>query len=190
MIKTNGRKVDNAAQKSKQVLRLYFLQKYHTDDSRVFDCCQGSGLVWSEVRKQFAVSSYWGVDLKSKSGRISIDSVKVVKQGVKANVIDVDTYGEPWTHWMELLPHIKEPTTVFLTCGKISISTMSHRVINCVFGKSLRMPPTLTGSLWDYANKVLLSLPLSYGLEIVECMEAVSNNQTRYIGIHIQPRGE
>jgi hypothetical protein len=183
---TNTR-TDNANSSGKKALRMHFLRRYHEGNARVFDCCQGSGLVWGAVRKEFEVQTYFGVDIKAKSGRIAIDSVKIVSQGVNANVIDVDTYGEPWTHWLELLPHVKEPTTVFLTCGKIKIAGMSKRASTYVFGKSLRMPPLLFGKLWDYATAFLLSAPTRMGLEIVETIEAVSKNDTRYIGMHIKP---
>lgn len=189
-MKMTGKRTDNASQTSKLALRLHFLRRYHTTDSRVFDCCQGAGLIWKGVRAEFPVTSYFGVDLKAKPGRIVIDSVKVLKQGVSANVIDVDTYGEPWTHWLELLPHVKEPTSVFLTCGSINPLSMSHVASNYVFGGKLKMPPTLFGKLWGYANQCLLTAPTRFGLDIVECVEAVSKNKTRYIGMHIVPKAD
>lgn len=187
LVSKNSKKTDNASHSGKMSLRLHFLRKYHEDNARVFDCCQGAGLVWLSVRKEFQVKSYFGVDLKAKSGRIAIDSIKVLQQGVDANVIDVDTYGEPWTHWLELLKHIKEPTTVYLTMGSVSKLAMSHVASKYVFGKTLKMPPTLFAKLWDYANQVLLTAPENFGLEIVECQEALSKSNTRYVGMHVRP---
>jgi hypothetical protein len=184
---TSSRMTDNKNMAQKTAVRLHFLRRYHTGDARVFDCCQGSGLIWKAIRKEFEVSRYWGVDLKTRPGGLKMDSVKVLSQGVKDNVIDVDTYGEPWAHWLELLPRVKEPTTVFLTWTSMCSLNMSDVAKKFVFGGQLRMPPTLFGRLWDYANQSLLAAPIQFGLRVIECQESVNDTSTRYIGIHLRP---
>src|SRR5262245_28997543 len=96
------------------------LRTYHEGDAlHVFDACQGSGVLWSHLRREFVVASYWGVDQKAKAGRLKIDSVRLLEAGlIGQNVIDVDTYGAPWKHWEALLPFVQRPTTVFLTIGR------------------------------------------------------------------------
>lgn len=181
------KQTDNADKEGKLALRLCFLREHHIDDARVFDCCQGSGLVWKAVRKKFTVKSYWGVDKKTKSGRVTIDSVRILNAGVSENVIDVDTYGEPWEHWLALLPHVKIPTTVFMTIGSVNPLSMSNVVKKVVFGRSLKMPPTLYAKLWDYAIETLLNAPHTHGLRVVDAREVESTNKTRHVGIHIVP---
>jgi hypothetical protein len=140
--------VDNDNAKSKLDLRRHFLSTYHADGSaRVFDCCQGSALIWSKLRKEFPIASYWGVDLKAKSGRLKIDSSRVLEQpGWKENVIDVDTYGSPWEHWTAILQNMGESATVFLTIGTMSkgmqnFDRVSERALGLTFGtEELSLP--------------------------------------------------
>ena len=178
---------DNRGLDEKIALRMHFLRKYHSGDARVFDCCQGAGLVWRNIRESFPVKSYWGVDIKPRKGKLTLDSLNVVRKKLADNVIDVDTYGEPWEHWLLMLPNIVQPTTIFLTWTSLCAMGMSTVVKQEVFGGQLQMPPSLYGKLWDYANAYLLTRPESHGLEIVECQESVNDSETRYIGVHVRP---
>lgn len=187
---TSAKMTDNKNMAQKTAVRLHFLRKYHADDARVFDCCQGAGLIWKTIRQEFEVASYWGVDVKTRPGGLKMDSVKVLEQGVKDNVIDIDTYGEPWAHWLKLLPKVNQPTTVFLTWTSMCSLNMSDVAKQFVFGGQLKMPPTLFGRLWDYANQALLAAPMQFGLQVVECQESVNETTTRYIGMHIKPAGK
>ena len=184
----DSRKTDNKYLAEKVALRTYFLRKYHQDNAKVFDCCQGAGLIWKTIRKEFKVASYWGVDLKARPGRVAMNSVDVLNRKLTDNVIDVDTYGEPWQHWLTMLPNIVQPTTVYLTWTSLCSINMSSIVKRHVFGGELRMPSSLFGKLWDYANATLLTAPEQHGLEIVECMETVNKTPSRYIGIHVRPK--
>lgn len=179
---------DNKGLAEKIALRMHFLQRYHEADAKVFDCCQGAGLVWKNIRLEVAVKSYWGVDLKPRKGKLTLNSIGVLSRKLSDNVIDIDTYGEPWEHWLTMLRNVNQPTTVFLTWTSLCEMGMSNRVKQFVFGGQLQMPPSLYGKLWDYANAYLLTAPERHGLEIVECMESVNKTQSRYIGIHIRPR--
>lgn len=182
------KRTDNKFMAEKIAVRMHFLRKFHNGDARVFDACQGAGLIWSEIRGQFAVKSYWGVDLKVRKGRVAMNSVEVLRRKIKDNVIDVDTYGEPWEHWLAMLPNITQPTSVFLTWPSLCAINMSNLVKQFVFGGQLQMPPSLYGKLWDYANAMLLTAPERHGLEVVECMESVNKTPSRYIGIHVRPK--
>lgn len=179
---------DNKSLAEKVAVRLHFVRKYHSDDARVFDCCQGAGLVWKNVKESVELKSYWGVDLKPRSGKISMNSLEVLGRKLRDNVIDVDTYGEPWEHWLKMLPNITQPTSVFLTWTSLCMMGMSNVVKQYVFGGQLQMPPTLYGKLWGYANACLLTAPERHGLEIVECMEPICKSPSRYIGIHLRPK--
>lgn len=122
------RKTDNSNLPAKLELRRYFLRKYHgIEATEVLDCCQGSGFIWSRLRCEFNVRSYWGLDVKPKKGRLKIDSSRVLEQpGWPQNVIDIDTYGSPWKHWFALIRTIAHPTTVFLTVGQVATGTVGR----------------------------------------------------------------
>lgn len=186
-----AKKTDNHNPKAKLDLRRYFLKKYHADGQpiRVFDCCQGSGLLWRELRKEFDVASYWGVDVKPKAGRLKIESQRVLAQtGMTENVIDIDTYGSPWKHWAVLLPNITQPITVFLTIGQVSFSGSAlHREAREALGiGNFKVPNAIGCKLNCLAANYLLSYVRS-GTTILEAVEAVSDGNARYIGVRLEP---
>ena len=183
----DSRKTDNKCLAEKIAVRKHFLRKFHPDNAKVFDCCQGAGLIWKTIRQEIPVDSYWGVDLKARAGRVAMDSVGILRRKLTDNVIDVDTYGEPWEHWLTMLPNVKQPTTVFLTWTSLCSINMSTIVKQYVFGGQLQMPPSLYGKLWDYANAYLLTAPERHGLEVGACMESVNKTPSLSIVIHIRP---
>lgn len=187
-LRNNTRTTDNKFLDEKIAVRMHMLRRHHTTGAKVFDCCQGAGLIWSTIRQTFEVESYWGVDLKVRKGRVAMDSVAVLQRPLADNVIDIDTYGEPWTHFLAALPNVQRPTTFFLTWTSLCSLTMSNLVKQFVFGGQLQMPSSLFGKLWDYANAYLLTAPVQYGLEIVECVESVNKTPSRYIGMHVRPK--
>lgn len=188
MMDNDYEKSDNSELAPKLAIRRHFLQRFHSEGPiRVFDCCQGSGLIWSILRKEIPVSSYWGVDLKPKPGRLKIDSVKVLGQpGWKENVIDIDTYGSPWKHWAAMLPNIIQPTTIFLTAGQLMMGTDAY------FAQALRLgnlpiPQTI---MMNIAKKSL-SYVLTYSLgdlKIIYAAEAKASGSARYFGVHLAPQ--
>ena len=121
------KKTDNSHLETKLELRREMLRKYQGKGSlAVIDCCQGSGVIWSILREEFKLGSYWGLDTKKAPGRLQIDSARVLCQpGWRADVIDVDTYGAPWAHWEALLPNVTGAVTIFLTIGQTMM--MTHR---------------------------------------------------------------
>ena len=53
-------KTDNAHVRAKLDLRRHFLRTYHADGSaNVLDCCQGSAVLWSTLRREFKLAGYW-----------------------------------------------------------------------------------------------------------------------------------
>lgn len=185
-----GKKTDNHNPQAKLDLRRHFLQKYHADGGAdVFDCCQGSGLLWGTLRKEFKIRSYWGVDLKPKPGRLKIDSVRILEQGISQNVIDVDTYDSPWKHWQQIVAHLSQPTTVFLTIG----STMFRGSFDAVGSRALGLDRLsfLPESFGSKISAIAASYALASGCEfatIVEAVEAVSTGHARYLGVRLEPK--
>jgi hypothetical protein len=184
-------KTDNHNPKAKLDLRRYFLNKYHSDDMpSVFDCCQGSAVMWSQLQKEFSVGSYWGVDLKPKKGRLKIDSVRILQQpGWSFDVIDVDTYGSPWRHWLAILPNLTKSTTIFLTIGstmfKGSTDSSLLSSIGCVFSRA-RLPESMHGKLSEFGTSYILANVSNFA-KITEAVEAVSTGNARYIGVRLEP---
>ncbi len=82
------------------------------------------------------------------------------------NVIDVDTYGDPWEIWHELLFRVKQRTVVFLTrgtasrgqhgpgSGKMPISKLAKRMMG--IPESWDVPGKK--ELFDYGDKCLLTM--------------------------------
>ena len=183
-------KTDNHNLKAKLDLRRYFLRKYHADGSaNVLDCCQGDGIIWSHLRGEFKIANYWGIDIKRKPGRLMIDSARILQQpGWPQNIIDVDTYGHPWSHWISLLPRVSQPITVFMTIGQLSFDGAP---LNALCRSALGLPqwkiPRAIGlKLNSLAIGYLLTFATNYA-KITEAIEAENNGNARYFGLRLEP---
>ncbi len=131
--------IDNSALEAKLDLRRRFLDKYHAQfPINVLDCCRGDGVIWSRLREEYPVTSYWGVDYKKKPGYLVVDSRRLLKTpGWPQNVIDIDTYGSPWEHWLALIKNVSKPTTVFLTIGDQNSVVRAPRKLSAEHAGSL-----------------------------------------------------
>jgi len=190
-------KTDNKHLAPKLLLRRHFLQQYHTDTPpRVLDCCQGSGVLWSRLLKEFPVTGYWGMDKKPKKGRVLVDSARILASGSwQADVIDIDPYGEPWAHWFALLRTGQAPLTVFLTVGMMQTRIgggglrLISKEVQHVLGVdrlTRKVAPGLLGKLHEVATDYCLRSALSYGWTVVECQEALPSVTTRYFGLRLE----
>src|SRR5215211_5113703 len=186
-----SKKTDNHNMPAKLELRRHFLRKYHTIPLRVFDCCQATGKIWAALRGEFQIERYWGVDLKAKKGRLKLDSVRVLDQpGWSEDVVDIDTYGSPWKHWLALLRQCRHPVTVFLTIGMVKVGGGNYDLeLLPILGldlKRLELPNSLGARLTDMALRHALLSPSSHGLRAVEIQEAESDGNARYVGIRLE----
>lgn len=183
------KKTDNHNLAAKLGLRRYFLEKYHADGlADVVDCCQGDGVLWGILRKQHAIARYVGMDVKKRKGRLQMDSARYLENpGWRHDVIDVDTYGEPWKHWIALQGNLKRPATVFLTVGTCSVggSAMSPCVRQSVGLTDLKVPNGIAVKITRQAIPWLLFA--SNQVRVVEAVEAVSDGNARYIGVRVEP---
>lgn len=185
------RKTDNHDPSAKLALRRYFLDRYHRNGTAtVCDCCQGSGFLWRELRREYKVAEYVGFDVKPRKGRLRIDSSRYLEAGGwKHNCIDVDTYGAPWRHWKAILKFAQNDLTVFLTIGLVRIGGaggMQQEAL-AALGVPKQTPPGIIGALHDMAAQRLLGEALER-FEIVEAIEAISNGSARYMGLRLSPR--
>lgn len=187
--------VDNSNLETKLELRRHFLRKYHADGSRVLDCCQGRGVIWRQLRSEFKIISYWGLDLKPRRGRLRADSRKLLaeRSGLREDIIDVDTYGSPWTHWLNLLPGVKKPTTVFLTDTSVANSEISRTITDALGLAGLNAPPFLLAKLRPLLAGWMLSFASRHNISIIECRAAhrcgmgVNRAIPAYFGVRIAP---
>jgi hypothetical protein len=196
MTHAKPKKVDNAHLGVKLDLRRHFLRRYHqgegADAARVFDCCQAGGAIWGHLRREFAIASYWGVDVKPKKGRLRIDSARVLGQpGWAENVIDIDTYGSPWAHWFHVLCHAPGPVTVFLTWGVLNrgiVDTSVERLLGMTFKSTV--PMSLRQKVGELADRVCVGAAERHGHRIVEAIEArpvEGAGTARYFGVRLEP---
>ena len=187
---------DNHNPQAKLTLRRYLVNKYHASGpSDVMDCCQGSGLLWGVLRKEFPIDSYWGMDLKPKPGRLKLDSSRVLDQsGWTQNIIDIDTYGAPWKHWQALLRNISQPTTVFMTIGQKvtgTVGKMSKGAIGAIGLGPLyaKLPPAFHVKLSARCVNYLLAMPYDNDIMIIEAVEIESGSpNVRYVGVRLDPQ--
>jgi hypothetical protein len=149
-------------------------------------------VIWSKLRREFKLASYWGVDLKPKKGRLKIDSVRVLDQpGWTANVIDVDVYGSPWAHWEAILRHGQAAASVFLTIGQHRAMCASSPLSKAALA-SLGLAP-IASSLPKGLHAKLANLSVSYclgraaelGWTMSEAREAICQGNARYIGVRL-----
>jgi hypothetical protein len=183
-------KTDNGNLHAKLELRRYFLRKYHRNcPPKILDCCQGQGIIWKHLRQEFHIADYWGIDLNKKAGRLKIDSIRILQQaGWPQNVIDIDTYGSPWKHWMAMLPNVQKPTTVFLTIGQWHRYMGTDRYILKTLGlDKFAIPPGIICRLDGLALTSLLTKAYDHDITLHEAVEAVSMGQVRYIGVRLEP---
>jgi len=189
---------DNSNLQAKLKLRRCFLDKYHSaGDANVLDCCQGTAVMWNQLRQEYDLAGYWGVDEKAGRGRIQIDSAKILAQpGWPQNVIDVDTYGTPWKHWINMLPNVTRPLTVFLTIGRSGPGPKRAKIPQEALGAmGLTIDGlsvmSLTGHFFEMSIHYCLAAALNHDLRIVECVEAFTTPVDRwrvpYMGVRLEP---
>lgn len=188
---TAQKKTDNHDPRAKLNLRRYFLEKYHRDGAaRVLDCCMGSGWIWRELRREWRVAEYLGLDVKPKKGRLKIDSARYLEAGGWSHdVIDIDTYGSPWRHWFALLPFVKGQCSVFLTIGQNRMVGGFQgdvpKELACALGIPKQTPASIAAQLWEIGGRFCLASCTDYGVTIEEVIEAETQGNARYVGIRL-----
>jgi len=181
---------DNRFLSAKLLLRRHFLTKY--PPVHVLDCCQGAGTLWKTLKPEYpTIATYWGLDKKPKKGRLMFDSARILESGQwHADVIDVDTYGSPWTHWFHLLKYGQGPMTIFLTVGLIRVAgggIMAKGLMRALKLQhfTLPIPPSLLAKLHDTLVGLCLREAVARGWTVLEAHEAFPSEKARYLGIRL-----
>lgn len=173
-------KTDNRSLADKQYLRKRLIREAQLEPLRVLDLFSGEGHIWSGLKKQLHVESYTPIDKEHRQdGQIRM---KITPRIILAldlsryNVIDVDTYGDPWTIWTELLPLIRQKTAIFLTRGKVTYGA-GKMPISKQMKQKMGIPTD-----WDVPGKVEL---LKYGDRCQLLQPCATAKITKGYGIYL-----
>lgn len=179
---------DNQNLAAKVALRTQYIERY--GGSSVIDCCQGDGLIWGILREKFPHLRYIGFDLKPKSGRLKIDSARMLAVApLQYDIIDIDTYGEPWRHYLAAAESLRAPATVFLTSGNGAggLSNTSN-LLKGILNIPANAPQVLAHKATKECTRILLHTPRKYGI-ITSNITAVSiGDSVVYYGMRLTPQ--
>jgi hypothetical protein len=123
------KKVDNRSLEAKISLRMWLLNRMNITDVKVLDTCSGLGMIWSEMEKHVHISQWVKCDIKPRAGgngmtlKMSASQSLAVMDLSDFNVIDIDTYGEPWEPYRIMLSRLTKPVAVFLTHGRMVLGS-------------------------------------------------------------------
>jgi len=119
-------KTDNAHLDAKIALRRWALDARGWTSVSVLDLCAGAGYIWSAMREHVTVTDYLSVDkVPRMATTIKAEAVDAARSldVSRFDVIDIDTYGEPWEILFALAPRLRRrPVVVYLTCGQLGQS--------------------------------------------------------------------
>ncbi len=182
-------KTDNTRLADKIALRRWFLQKYHAERVPVvWDCCQGQRRIWDALRREFRVA-YQGADRSPRrAGGIKLESTRLFDlPGWRCDVVDIDTYGEPWRHYEKVCRTASAALTCFLTVGQVRVG--GGRCSEYVFralGLPDGTPHSLASEIAGEAIEILIWFPLGR-LRLVDCREMPIRGRARYFGLRLEP---
>ena len=120
---------ENQSLKTKTDLRERILEQAALPELRVLDLCAGSGDVWRNIGRRRPLAQYLPVDMKPQmpgtiKAKVNARFIAGFDIG-RFNVVDVDTFGEPWEIWLALAPKLRGRTAVFLTHGYMTVGRCS-----------------------------------------------------------------
>ncbi len=183
-------KTDNHNSAAKLTLRRHFLRTWHAETPpSVLDAFAGYSVLWTQLRTEFPVASYTGLELRKIPGRLRMDSLAYLRRrDWSHDVLDLDAYGSPWKHLLAALPHLAATGTacsIFLTIGNAGLGSQDPDLIKAA-GIAFAVPKGLHKGMADYFTSIGLALPLRFGFQIQEALEAPNPGGTcRYIGLRL-----
>jgi hypothetical protein len=184
---------DNTNVKAKSDFRAEFLDRYHPEGPvRIFEACQGTGLIWGKLREIYGDRLLlWGVDVKPAKGRLAIKSERILSlHGWEFDVIDVDTWGPPWKHWIALLGNLYDPCTVFLTLGAAGPAgggSNADHLAALGLKTPFKIPEGLAAKVYARCTPYFLGMAERFGHRVIECVELEAAARCRYFGIRLEP---
>lgn len=156
---------------------------------RVLDCFAGGQVIWSTLQAEFPVAEYLSFDLKPRRGRLKLDSLRFLSdQRWTHTVIDLDAYGSPWSHWVQVLRR-GQPCLVFLTIGtgRNGRNAVIKRDALDLAGIPADLPFGMHCGLMETVNDRCLGACYAHGLAPREAWEASNpGGNARYIAVLLE----
>lgn len=191
-----NKKTDNGRLESKVYLRRTMIEEVYGGANRqisVLDCCAGSERIWRVLRKEFDVC-YTGVDIKQMSGRLTANSTAYIKACTRLDfdVIDIDTYGQPWERYQEVVSKLDHECLVFLTDGRRQragggrASNAALDLIGIPRSANANAQVLAAIACEKYVN-YCIATSSGHGIITARAMEGLpdSGHGTRYYGVHL-----
>jgi hypothetical protein len=181
-------KTDNSRPEPKLELRRHFLSKYPSKTYRVIDCCAGEEQkIWTQLRKEFPNIQYMGLDKKRVGkGVVKIDAARWMSQVEwRADVVDIDTYGEPWSVYFPMLENfVGDEITVFLTYCRVGINTVG--VMSNPVRERLGIPKDWkiwqATAITNFAIQSCIAYCLECGFDVIEARKVVFADNPNDLG--------
>lgn len=174
-------KTDNGSVPKKLAVRRAAIDEYRTltgkESIAVLDCYSGGEVMWGELAKDYAVSSYLALDVKSKRARIKADCRSYLAlTGWSADVVDLDAYGSPWHAFeLALLNNESKCFVVALTIGNVAMGQQQHLLLDFM-GVPRETPPGLHKAIAEACMAYGLNLPRRAGCDILSAYHASNKN--------------
>lgn len=130
---------------------------------------------------------------KKKKGRLKVNSERVLAEaGWDFDVIDVDTYGQPWRHWEGIIKNGSRDVTVFLTIGMVAVGgggNIQKETRDAIFPKFESMPKPPPGLFVKFSGHIIIAMlyrAKEYGWRIVEATITEETRNVKYVGIRLE----
>ncbi|MCI0717827.1 MAG: hypothetical protein L0338_02390 [Acidobacteria bacterium] len=130
-------KTDNANLELKVELRRRVLKAARfRRPLRVLDLYAGEGKIWRHLRAEFKLAGYTPCDIRPRmAGTLKANVTPLFVEAIASghyNVIDIDTYGEPWATWAAVAHRIHQRAAIFLTHGVVGMGQTSHMALEAM----------------------------------------------------------
>jgi hypothetical protein len=187
-------KTDNSNLETKLNLRRLLLGEMK-EDLVVIDACAGDQCIWNVLKAEYNVKKYLPIDIGGRKNALKLDALHYFQNTTNdCNVIDIDTYGEPWEIYHTALNSINrnvKKVAIFLTRGvaqthaSFSFSKYSLKIAR--IPQNYRLPGRL--KLIYFLDKICLLHPFCenspWKIERA-CMTRFNKVKTTYYGLLIK----
>lgn len=155
---------------------------------RVLDLYAGEGHIWRALRDEFPMAGYFPCDIRPRQpGSLKANVTPLFVESIASadfNVVDIDTYGEPWASWSAVAKRIRRRTAVFLTHGVVGMGQTSHLALQTMgIPTSWKIP--LKPHIARFAARFFI-VPELYNARLIAAWHADAGNAT-YYGLLVNP---
>jgi hypothetical protein len=183
------RKTNNSNLTLKIELRRTVLRAAGFPSLRILDLFAGGGEIWNPLCREFKTAAYMPCDVKPQMpGTLKANVTPLFVEalaGGNFNVVDIDTYGEPWEIWAAVASRLRRPAAIFLTHRVVGMGQTSHFALETM-GIPRRWPVPVKPQLARFAGCYFL-IPSFAGLEVRRAWNAQAGNAA-YFGLLAAPR--